>query len=87
MYRYRIYVAGCSKDQLLHRCLERGIEGLTIYEAIGVWKTKQENSFVVEILEHHCKTLQMIDITKYFKTIWKQDCVLLTVDKTEVFKC
>lgn len=96
MYLQRLYIGMNDKDkheQILSRedfimiikaCLfGYGLEAFTIINSIGIYKTEQENTLIVELMKEDRNDLISIELIKLLKELLNQECIMQTIQEIE----
>jgi hypothetical protein len=84
MKTYRIYTEDINRDEIV-KIVSNQFEGYTLFSGIGYWKTEQENSLVIEIIDFDRDDIQVkIEIiARQIKELNLQESVLLTETETK----
>ena len=96
MYLQRLYIGMNDKDkhkQMLSRedfimiikscLLGYGLEAFTIINSVGIYKTEQENTLIVEIIKKDRNSLISTDLIKLLKELLNQECIMQTIQEIE----
>jgi hypothetical protein len=88
MYTYKLYLGiPNGRDgiaSLIYFLADQGVDGASIYRAVGVWKGEDENSVIVEVVTKSDKSSEMHDVGKRYCKKYKQESYLLTMQPVDM---
>lgn len=96
MYLQRLYIGMNDKDKhkqvmsrdefimIIKSCLlGYGIEAFTIIDSVGVYKTEQENTLIIEVMKEDRNDLISVGLIKLLKDLLNQECIMQTIQEIE----
>ena len=96
MYLQRLYIGMNDKDKheqtlsredfimIIKSCLlGYGLEAFTIIDSVGIYKTEQENTLIVEVMKEDRNSLISTDLIKLLKELLNQECIMQTIQEIE----
>ena len=96
MYLQRLYIGMNDKDkheQMLSRedfikmikacLLGYGLEAFTIIDSVGIYRTEQENTLIVEVIKQDKNSLISTGLIKLLKELLNQECIMHTIQEIE----
>ena len=94
MYLQKLYIGMNDKDKheqvmskdefimIIKSCLlGYGIEAFTIIDCAGIYKTEQENTLIIEVMQEDRNDLISVGLIKLLKDLLNQECIMQTVQE------
>ena len=76
-----VFDEGKIRQRIINLLTHFGIDGATIYNTLGVWKGRQEESFIIEIWDADIEHLKGLCFN--LKTLYNQESVCITSQKVK----